>query len=258
MKIAIAIPCYNCELQIIRVLRELDPLLSEQKLIKEVFIIENNSTDKTLSRALEEINNLKNKALFYVYQNPENIGLGGTHKIAFTLAKQKDFTHLLILHGDHQASTFDVPILIDGLVQKQGVTILGSRFLQLKNLSGYSQTRKLGNIILNLIYSIATKKKISDLGSGLNIFRVSDFSAEIYQNFDNEFTFNMDILLYIVRKKIDFQYIPIKWSTVDQVSNAKSLKVGLKTLKKLFDWIFSIQIKNKEHFETKLISAPSR
>lgn len=258
MKIAIAIPCYNCELQIERVLRELDPILGEQKLIKEVFIIENNSTDKTLSRALEVVTHLKNKELFYIYKNIENIGLGGTHKIAFTLAKQKDFTHLLILHGDHQASIYDVPVLIENIIQKNGITTLGSRFLSLKNLSGYSQTRKMGNIILNLIYSIVTREKISDLGSGLNIFRISDFPSEIYQNFDNEFTFNMDILLYIIRKNIEFQYVPIKWSTVDQVSNAKSLKVGFKTLKKLFDWVFSIQIKNKEHFKTKLISAPSR
>lgn len=253
MKIAIAIPCYNCQLQIERVLRELDPILSEQNLIKEVFIIENNSTDKTLNRALEIVNSLKNKALFSVYQNPINIGLGGTHKIAFTLAKQKEMTHLLILHGDHQASTYDVPVLIEKLIQKNGITTLGSRFLELKNLSGYSPVRKTGNIILNLIYSIVTRKKISDLGSGLNIFRVNDFLSEVYQNFDNEFTFNMDILLYIITKKIEFQYVPIKWSTVDQVSNAKSLKVGLITLKKLLNWIFSIQIKNKGHFETKLI-----
>lgn len=258
MKIAIAIPCYNCELQILRVLRELDSMINEQKLIKEVFIIENNSSDQTLSQTLKEIENLKNKSIFFVYQNQENIGLGGTHKIAFTLAKQKDFTHLLILHGDHQASTHDVPVLIENLVQKNGITTLGSRFLNLKNLSGYSQIRKTGNIVLNVIYSIATRKKISDLGSGLNIFRTGDFPSEVYQNFDNGFTFNMDILLYMIRKKIEFQYIPIKWSTIDQISNAKSLKVGLKTLTKLVKWVFSVQIKNKEHFETKLISAPSR
>ena len=256
MKIAIAIPCYNCELQIVRVLHELDLLLVEQNLIKEILIIDNNSNDKTLTRVFAEINKLKNKKIFQVYRNLQNIGLGGTHKIALTLASQKKMTHVLILHGDHQASTFDVPLLIQKLQEKNGITTLGSRFINLKNLNGYSQIRKVGNIILNFIYSVVTKKNISDIGSWLNIYRLIDFPQDIYQNFDNGFTFGTDILLYIISAKIEYQNVPIKWSSVDQVSNAKSLKVGFEIIKKLFNWIFSIRTANQQHFETKLIIEP--
>ena len=181
MKIAIAITCYNCESQIVRVLTELNPILKEQKLIEEVFIIDNKSEDRTLSCTIENVDQLENKHIFSVYQNFENIGLGGSHKIAFSLAKSSGMTHLLLLHGDHQASAADIPNLIQNLLIENGVTTLGSRFINLKNLTGYSQHRKIGNIILNFIYSSVTKTKIWDLGSGLNIFRLDDFDEKIYQ-----------------------------------------------------------------------------
>lgn len=254
MKIAIAIPCYNCEVQIKRLLFELDIVLTKQELISEVFLIENKGTDSTLAEALRTISELKTKHHFSIFQNPKNIGLGGTHKIAFTLAKERAMSHLIVLHGDHQATPNDIPFLIEKLLEYKGVSVLGSRFLNLHNLSGYSLLRKAGNLALNRIYTFVTKVTVSDLGSGLNAFRVADFDPIEYQNFDDGFTFNMDLLLYLIEKKIAFQYVPIKWTTVDQISNARALSVGLNTLIKLFRWIFSLKKRNQSHFDTKKIS----
>ena len=254
MKIAIAIPCYNCAVQIRRLLIELDEVLTNQKLISEVFVIENNGTDSTLSEARRTIAELKSKRYFSLYRNPENIGLGGTHKIAFTLAKKNAHTHLIVLHGDHQATAKDIPLLIENLQQHNGINILGSRFVDLNKISGYSFLRKLGNLVLNRIYSVVTNVKITDLGSGLNAFRLADFNLEHYQNFDDGFTFNMDLLLYLIRNKLSFAYVPIRWTTLDQISNARAFSVGLKTLVKLFRWRFFLQNKNRHHLESEKIS----
>lgn len=115
MKIAVAIPCYNCEVQIVRLLNELDLVLTQENSIIEVFLIENNSSDNTLNTALSTVNKLRNREKFRIYQNLKNIGLGGTHKIAFTLANKKQFSHLVVLHGDHQASANDIPLLLQNL-----------------------------------------------------------------------------------------------------------------------------------------------
>ncbi len=254
MKIAIAIPCYNCEVQIRRLLFELDKVLTNQKLISEVYIIENNSTDATLAEAIRTVAELPSKKYFSVYRNLKNIGLGGTHKIAFTVAKSNMMTHLILLHGDHQATANDIPLIIEYLHRKNGVNILGSRFLNLRNLSGYSFLRKSGNLALNRVYSVVTNVQVMDLGSGLNAFRLADFDPEVYQNFDDGFTFNMDLLLYLIGKKIAFKYVPIKWTTVDQISNARALSVGLKTLIKLFRWRFSLPNENEKHFESEKLS----
>ncbi len=250
MKIAIAIPCYNCELQLPRLLLELDSILSLRSEIKKILIIENRSKDNTLKTAVKSVSGLKSKNLFSIYQNPENIGLGGTHKIAFTLGYELEMTHLMILHGDHQASAMDIPGLIEKSVKNEAASVLGSRFSDLRKLSGYSKTRKAGNLALNKIYSLVTRKKITDLGSGLNLFRLSDFVSEHYQQLDNGFAFNMDLLVYMVREKIKFYYIPIKWSNVDQVSNARAFAVGLKALMILFKWPFLSEVQNRSHFKS--------
>lgn len=254
MKIALAIPCYNCEPQILRVISELQEALKTETQIETVFLIDNISQDNTPQVALDFIK--KNVLLsFKVFQNLTNIGLGGTHKVAFTLAKNAGATHLLILHGDHQATAYDIPKLISLSQRNNGVTVLGSRFADTSLLSGYSQIRTYGNIALNALYSFLTLRKISDLGSGLNLFRLSDFSDEAYQSFDNGFTFNMDLLLHLVRAKIPFLYTPIRWSTTDQISNAKALQVGFKTLVKLFKWRVGFKNQNSAHTETQELTA---
>ena len=253
MKIVIAIPCYNCETQLPRLLNELNSNLSDQNDILQVCIIDNCSSDRTIAAAQNLISSFKKPALYSIYQNYENAGLGGTHKIGFTLSNEMGASHLLIIHGDHQASPSDITKLIKKLIEAGGLTTLGSRFSDLTLLSGYSRFRILGNLALNLLYTLVTGRYVVDLGSGLNIFRLTDFKIEHVQNFDNGFTFNMDLLLYLIKNKIPFQYVPIRWSTTDQVSNAHALKVGYKTMNKLWPWLLNRKLKNLHHTKSKKI-----
>ncbi len=255
MKILVFVPCYNCEIQIARTLKDLDGILSLSLPIQAIYVIDNQSPDASVKSALQTISQLTHKEKFKVYRNYENAGLGGSHKIAFSLANESEATHLLVFHGDHQASAEDIPALIQGSLAHNEITTLGSRFTDLSRLSGYSVVRKFGNLFLNLIYSVFTATGVSDLGSGLNLFKIQDLPNSDLQNFDNGFTFNMDLLLYLIRHKKAFQYISIKWSTVDQISNAHSIKVGLKTLSKLINWRLHRPVKNQHHSRSELITS---
>jgi glycosyltransferase involved in cell wall biosynthesis len=237
MKITVAVTCYNCENQIAWALIEIDSILGSVTEISEIAVIDNCSADETFKIANDTLRYLSHSQKFKVIKNTKNVGLGGSHKIAFELSKQYQSSHLLIFHGDHQASALDIQALIQTSQANNAATCLGARFLNLSLLSGYSFVRTAGNIFLNLLYSIFCRKKIYDLGSGLNLFRVSDFDLNAMQNFDDGFTYNMDLLLYLVEKKLPFKYHPIRWSTSDQISNARALQVGFKTLTKLFSWL---------------------
>lgn len=253
MKIAVAIPCYNCAPQISRVLSELQEVAVSQSDISAIYVIDNRSTDTTLRTALSFKNKFPSHIDFQVFRNFENIGLGGTHKVAIAQAQKQKMSHLLILHGDHQASAYDIPELVSKSQQLNEITVLGSRFLDLKKLSGYSRVRTWGNIVLNFVYTMITQRKIHDLGSGLNLFRLADLKPAAYQSFDNGFTFNMDMLLYLIRSKAAFSYCAIHWSTTDQVSNARALNVGMKTLYKLLPWLLRCKLENPHHSESELI-----
>ncbi len=234
MKILVAITSYNCEKQLPRVLRELDGVLCPE--IKKVVVLDNVSSDSTYEAGVRCISSLAGAQIFFILKNEKNLGLGGSQKRAFQMAVDEGFTHLVVLHGDHQAEPRDLLDLIRVSRSHGLCTVLGSRFADLGRLRGYSFVRTAGNIALNWAYSLLSNRAISDLGSGLNLFNLNIFSRQDFEKFDDGFTFNMDVLLHLVTIKAPFVFEPINWSTTDQVSNARALKVGTVTLTKLSRW----------------------
>jgi len=79
-------------------------------------------------------------------------------------------------------------------------------------------------------------KITKDLGSGLNLFKMSELKDKKYLHFANSLTFNIDLLLDYYRKKSKIKFIPISWSETDQISNAKAIEIGLIALKALLKW----------------------
>jgi len=237
MKILLAIPSYNCEKQIVRVLTSVFEKADLLEKLSEIIVFDNQSTDQTLEVAKSWANEHDTQNKLKVVKNYENYGLGGTHKVAFQYAKINSFSYVLIVHGDNQANPAEATELIS-LAEGRNETlhILGSRFMGGSRLHGYSLTRRLGNVALNLVYSLLTGRRIYDLGSGLNLFAVNAFDLERILTFDDGFTFNMDLLLDIVKFNQSFKYFPISWKTEDEISNARALSVGIRTLKKILLW----------------------
>lgn len=235
-KVLIAIPSYRCEKQITRVLDEIDDKLAGR--VAEIAVIDNGSPDGTVEAALayKKKGRLKN---LHVYRNKDNYNLGGTHKVAFLRAQSLGLTHVLIIHGDNQAKSDEGNLLIDYAEQHpENQTVLGSRFSKGSKLIGYDQKRIWGNRVLNLIYSIVTLRKCSDLGSGLNLFALSDLDQRTYLEFADKLTFNFELLLDLVKRKVKFAYVPITWREEDQVSNARNFNIFGTALKNLFVWRF--------------------
>ena len=234
IKILIAIPAYNCAPQITRVLEEIDDKLASR--VAEIAVIDNGSPDDTIQKALKYKKNGRLKNL-HVYQNINNYNLGGTHKVAFLKAERESFTHVLILHGDNQAKSDEGNLLIDfALAHPDQQTVLGSRFSKESDLHGYDWKRIYGNKTLNFIYSAVTLRSCKDLGSGLNLFAMKDMHKRTYLEFADKLTFNFELLLDLVGRKVNFAYYPITWREEDQVSNARNWTIFNTALINLFQW----------------------
>lgn len=233
-KILVAIPAYRCEKQITRVLDEIDEKLAGR--VTEIAVIDNGSPDGTVEAVLayKKTGRLPN---LHVYRNKDNYNLGGTHKVAFLRAQELGLTHVLILHGDNQAKSDEGNLLIDYAEQnEQHQTVLGSRFSKGSKLIGYDQKRIWGNRVLNTIYSVVTLRKCQDLGSGLNLFALADLDQRTYLEFADKLTFNFEMLLDLVKRNVNFAYVPITWREEDQVSNARNWNIFGTALKNLFVW----------------------
>jgi len=170
-------------------------------------------------------------------QNDKNLGLGGSHKMAFLRGEKAKMDFVAILHGDNQAKTQELHNLID--IAEQGPelgAVLGCRFMKGSKLVGYNWKRTWGNRVINVIYSIVALRPSKDLGSGLNLFRLSDLEDHRYLGFDDRMTFNIDLLLDYYGKKTPLVFTPISWTEEDQVSNARNMNVAKIALRQLFSW----------------------
>lgn len=236
-KILIAIPSYNCAKQLPRVLDEIDQKLIDR--VEEIAVIDNGSTQNTVEVALAYKKSRPMNGKLKVYQNTDNYNLGGTHKVAFLRAEKLALTHVIIIHGDNQAKSDEANMLIDYVIQHPHTqTVLGSRFGRGSRLIGYDWKRIAGNKVLNLVFSIVTLHHLTDLGSGLNMFALEDLDKQRYLNFADKLTFNYELILDLVRRKVHFAYVPITWREEDQVSNARNVTIFKTALQNLVEWRF--------------------
>ena len=231
MKILLFIPMYNCEKQIVRVLKQLTNEVCS--FLSEVIIVNNISTDDGENVV---INYLKEKNLSIkvsLLRNNENYGLGGSHKVAFQYAIKNKFDYIVVLHGDDQGDIANLlPYLKSGLYKKYDC-FLGARFMKKSKLQGYSKFRTFGNNVYDFLFSMVCGYKIYDLGSGLNVYKTEILKDNFYIKYKDNLMFNYCMVMGSAYYKHKVRFFPIIWREDDQVSNVKMVNQAITVLKLL-------------------------
>jgi glycosyltransferase involved in cell wall biosynthesis len=241
-KFLLAVPAYNCEAQISRVIDQF--CKSPSNIYSEMVIIDNCSSDNTIISAMNKVDETQAQKISII-KNDENYGLGGSHKVAFSYCLSKSLDGVVILHGDDQGTLSNItPFLTSELSEYD--CLLGARFMKGSSLSGYPIMRIFGNHIFNLMYSIVTGFRVFDMGSGLNYFSKKLILDGLYKKMPNDLTFNNAYLLALISQKKSIHFFPISWREVDQISNAKLWSQSRKLLKYLY-----LYFQKKENFTNK-------
>jgi glycosyltransferase involved in cell wall biosynthesis len=233
----VAIPAYNCEKQVPRVLERIQKHLLNR--VDEVIVIENRSTrDNTLQAAIE-FSKSEPSGKIKVIQNNENYGLGGSHKVAINYGLENNFDYICFIHGDDQTNPKEMNALLDCVERDPELSAaLGARFMKGSTLHGYNFLRKVANFFLVLLYTIVTFKRTYELGAGLSVHRLSDFKDLRYQTFTFDFNYYIYMLLDYYSKRAKVKFVPISYYETDQISNVGNFHIGMLTLKCLFRWKF--------------------
>lgn len=234
-KIMAFIPMYNCEKQITRVLGQFDS--SVLKFIDEIVIVNNRSTDNGEKVVVDFIKKEKIETKITLLRNNNNYGLGGSHKVAFNYAMKNKYDYIIALHGDDQGNIHDILPILESEEYKKHDCMLGSRFMKGSTLGGYSKFRTFGNRVYNVFFSVALGKKISDLGSGLNMYSTKMLKNQFFHKFPDKLTFNCYMLLAANYYKHNIKFFPISWREDDQVSNVKMVSQALNTIKLVISYI---------------------
>jgi glycosyltransferase involved in cell wall biosynthesis len=222
------IPAYNCENQIGRVLAQLrDPRVAA--CIDGVMCINNRSTDGTEAAIIAGLEPLPVPERIAL-RNDDNYGLGGSHKVAIAEAAARGYDHLVVLHGDDQGAIADIVPHLEAGRHHDLDFLMGARFMPGSRLQGYSALRTAANRVFNLIFSAISGRRLHDLGSGLNLFRVSAFEDGFHLKYADDLTFNYYLILGVVARGCRVDFFPLSWREDDQVSNARLARMGRQLL----------------------------
>ena len=233
-RVLVFIPAYRCADQIGRVVAQLTGPIRPH--VAEVVVVDNRSPDDTLERAIAALEQLPPDLPWAALRNDDNYGLGGSHKVAIQHGLQHGFDWVLVLHGDDQALADDaVQPIVDGGLQRHDA-LLGARFMRSSRLLGYSRVRTVGNHVYNVLFSLAARRRMHDLGSGLNLFRLDRFRDGAHRRFADDLTFNYHLSLWMAWQGWPASFFPISWREEDQRSNVKLVEQGMRVLRLLADF----------------------
>lgn len=236
-KILLFIPMYNCEKQIVRVLKQLSSEVCNY--LSEVIIINNRSTDKGETVVREYLEQTRLPIKVSLFRNDDNYGLGGSHKVAFDYASRNNFDYVILLHGDDQGDISNIVPYLRSREYEKYDCFLGARFMKGSKLQGYSKFRTFGNFVYNLLFSIGCGYNVYDLGSGLNMYKVDILKDKFYLKYKDNLVFNYCMVMGAAYYKHKVKFFPIIWREDDQVSNVKMVNQAITVLRLLFSFVLN-------------------
>lgn len=252
-KILLFTPMYNCEKQIVRVLGQMTAEVGSY--IDEWIIVNNRSTDQGENAVIEYLKSHEMPVKVSLLRNDENYGLGGSHKVAFSYAKEHGFDYVIVLHGDDQGDISNIlPYLKSGEYAKYDC-FLGARFMKESQLQGYSRFRTFGNMVYDGLFSIACRYKIYDLGSGLNMYKTKILRNNFYFKYKDNLIFNYCMVMGSAYYKHRVKFFPIIWREDDQVSNVKMVNQAITVLKLLGSFVLNKKKFVESEHRDKIIDA---
>jgi glycosyltransferase involved in cell wall biosynthesis len=214
MDITIIIPVYNEESTIREIIRRVE----NTKLVNEILIVDDGSTDRT-RKILEEYNT---QGSIRVFLHPKNMGKGAAVRTGINHARGDV---ILIQDADLEYDPRDYPALLKPIREGIADVVYGSRFL-----GGARRPILFWNMVANKILTLTTNilynNILSDMETGYKVFK-----REVVENMSlnaKGFEFEPEFTAKILKRNIRIFEVPITFNprTYDEGKKIK-MKDGI-------------------------------
>ena len=214
-KVIAGVPSYNVESFVGEVVRR------AREYVDQVVVIDDGSSDRTAEVARE--------AGAVVRSHEVNLGYGGAIKSCFEAAREMDADVLVILDGDGQHDSDEVPQIVAPVLNGEADVVIGSRFLD-RN-SDIPFYRRFGIHVITWLFNVGSKTKITDSQSGFRAYSKRSIQAMSLQ--EKGMPVSVEILVRARRKGLVFREVPISCRYHAESSTMNPVKQGILVAMKL-------------------------
>jgi glycosyltransferase involved in cell wall biosynthesis len=226
-QVSIYIPAYNAAATLPRVLERIPRPIRDQ--VHEILVIDNDSSDNTYLVAAEykEANGVYN---LECVRNPQNLGYGGSQKLAYSRVITKNLKGVAMLHGDAQYAPELIGELIQPILDGKTDMIFGSRMAGNPRAGGMPLIRYLGNRFLTGIQNLLLGTRISEFHSGYRVYSVEALKKVPFTKLSSDYHFDTEILILFVEHGLRISEMPIPTHYGDEKNYVNIWKYGIQVL----------------------------
>jgi len=222
-KVIAVLPAYNAALTLEKTYNEI-PF----DLVDEVILCDDASKDHTV----EVANKLGIK---HIISHETNKGYGGNQKSLYNKALELGGDIVIMLHPDYQYTPKLIPSMVNIIGEDLFPVVLGSRILGKGALKGGMPLYKyIANRFLTLTQNILVNYKLSEYHTGYRAFSREVLEGIAYNNNDDDFVFDNEMLSQIIYKGFDIAEVtcPTKYfEEASSINLVRSSKYGLGVLR---------------------------
>ena len=226
--IKVIIPAYNEQDSIGKVIGDIP------KIVDEIIVISNNSTDKT-------VENAKKAGATVLFENRKGYGYACLKGMDYIAKKEKTPEVVVFLDGDYsdypeQLTTLVNPILIDNLD-----FVVGVRIKELREFGSMTPQQVFGNWLATFLMKILFNAKFTDLGP----FRAIKYNKLLALKMeDTTYGWTVEMQLKVLKQELTYKEVPMKYRNRIGVSKVSgTIKGSILAGVKILGWIFKYSFK---------------
>ena len=212
MRTCVIIPAYNVEKTLPRVIK------GAQKYVEKVIVVDDGSTDATFTKAKE--------AEAEVLRHNKNEGKGRALRTGLERALEKGFEQIILMDGDGQHDSNEIPRFLKAAQDSQVDIIVGSRMESVRDMP---RDRLAVNRIGSFLTSLLARQRIPDSQSGYRLVksRVLKKITLTSRRYDVE----SEMLIKAGKRGFGIKSIPIKTIYRQEISHFRKFWDTLRFIK---------------------------
>ena len=226
--IKVIIPAYNEQDSIAHVINDIP------KIVDEVIVISNNSTDKT------ELN-AKNAGATVLKETKKGYGYACLKGLDYISKQKKKPDIIVFLDGDYSDYQEQLTEIVDPIINKDIDFVVGARVEKLRESGSMTPQQVFGNWLATFLMKLFFGAKFSDLGP----FRAIKYDKLLALEMeDKTYGWTVEMQLKVLKQKMTYKEIPVKYRNRIGVSKVSgTVKGTIFAGIKILSWIFKYSFK---------------